>query len=71
DGCLDLKLIEIQTSFQLSPLVQLWHWSLTNSLDTRNHIQELCEEYYEDIMPIVMEKALKDVHARLDFEESP
>nr|GFC04431.1 hypothetical protein [Tanacetum cinerariifolium] len=39
----------------------------------RVNIQELCEEYYEDILPIIMEKArherLKDVHARLDFEE--
>nr|GEY29421.1 retrovirus-related Pol polyprotein from transposon TNT 1-94 [Tanacetum cinerariifolium] len=39
------------------------------------NIQELCEEYYEDILPIIMEKArherLKDVHARLDFEEGP
>nr|GEZ35855.1 reverse transcriptase domain-containing protein [Tanacetum cinerariifolium] len=34
----------------------------------RVNIQELCEEYYEDILPIIMEKArherLKDVHAR-------
>nr|GFA00053.1 reverse transcriptase domain-containing protein [Tanacetum cinerariifolium]GFA04456.1 reverse transcriptase domain-containing protein [Tanacetum cinerariifolium] len=39
----------------------------------RVNIQELCEEYYEDILPIIMEKArherLKDVYARLDFEE--
>nr|GEV29432.1 reverse transcriptase domain-containing protein [Tanacetum cinerariifolium] len=32
------------------------------------NIQELCKEYYEDILPIIMEKArherLKDVHAR-------
>nr|GEU42949.1 reverse transcriptase domain-containing protein [Tanacetum cinerariifolium] len=41
----------------------------------RVNIQELCEEYYEDILPIIMEKArherLKDVHARLDFREGP
>nr|GFC71676.1 hypothetical protein [Tanacetum cinerariifolium] len=41
----------------------------------RVNIQELCEAYYEDILPIIMEKArherLKDVHARLDFEEGP
>nr|GEX14586.1 hypothetical protein [Tanacetum cinerariifolium] len=41
----------------------------------RVNIQELCEEYYEDILPIIMEKArherLKDVHARLDFKEGP
>nr|GEW73684.1 reverse transcriptase domain-containing protein [Tanacetum cinerariifolium] len=41
----------------------------------RVNIQELCEEYYEDILPIIMEKArherLKDVHARLYFGEGP
>nr|GEX09129.1 hypothetical protein [Tanacetum cinerariifolium] len=41
----------------------------------RVNIKELCEEYYEDILPIIMEKArhkrLKDVHARLDFGEGP
>nr|GEX61896.1 reverse transcriptase domain-containing protein [Tanacetum cinerariifolium] len=41
----------------------------------RVNIQELCEEYYEDILPIIIEKArherLKDVHARLDFGEGP
>nr|GEX09197.1 aminotransferase-like mobile domain-containing protein [Tanacetum cinerariifolium] len=41
----------------------------------RVNIQELYEEYYEDILPIIMEKArqerLKDVHARLDFREGP
>nr|GEY76573.1 hypothetical protein [Tanacetum cinerariifolium] len=41
----------------------------------RVNIQELYEEYYEDILPIIMEKArherLKDVHARLDFGEGP
>nr|GEZ44694.1 reverse transcriptase domain-containing protein [Tanacetum cinerariifolium] len=41
----------------------------------RVNIQELCEEYYEDILPIIMKKArherLKDVHARLDFREGP
>nr|GEV61119.1 hypothetical protein [Tanacetum cinerariifolium] len=39
------------------------------------NIQELCEEYYEDILSIIMEKARhkrrKDVHARLDFGEGP
>nr|GFB91989.1 hypothetical protein [Tanacetum cinerariifolium] len=41
----------------------------------RVNIQELCEEYYEDILPIIMEKARherrKDVHARLDFGKGP
>nr|GEZ24922.1 hypothetical protein [Tanacetum cinerariifolium] len=39
------------------------------------NIQELCEEYYEDILPIIMEKVRherrKDVHTRLDFGEGP
>nr|GEZ92822.1 reverse transcriptase domain-containing protein [Tanacetum cinerariifolium] len=41
----------------------------------RVNIQEWCEEYYEDILPIIMEKVRqerrKDVHARLDFGEGP
>nr|GEZ25849.1 reverse transcriptase domain-containing protein [Tanacetum cinerariifolium] len=39
----------------------------------RVNIQELCEEYYEDILPIIKEKVRherrKDVHTRLDFGE--
>nr|GFA71866.1 reverse transcriptase domain-containing protein [Tanacetum cinerariifolium] len=41
----------------------------------RVNIQELCEEYYEDILPIIMEKVRherrKDVHTMLDFGEGP
>nr|GEV01603.1 hypothetical protein [Tanacetum cinerariifolium] len=41
----------------------------------RVNIQELCEEYYDDILPIIIEKTrherLKDAHARLDFGEGP
>nr|GEZ27311.1 reverse transcriptase domain-containing protein [Tanacetum cinerariifolium] len=41
----------------------------------RVNIQELCEEYHEDILPIIMEKVRhdrrKDVHNRLDFGEGP
>nr|GEV94759.1 reverse transcriptase domain-containing protein [Tanacetum cinerariifolium] len=41
----------------------------------RVNIQEMCKEYYEDILPIIIEKSrherLKDVHARLDFKEGP
>nr|GEV59584.1 reverse transcriptase domain-containing protein [Tanacetum cinerariifolium] len=41
----------------------------------RVNIHELCEKYYEDILPIIMKKArherLKDVHVRLDFGEGP
>nr|GEX87924.1 reverse transcriptase domain-containing protein [Tanacetum cinerariifolium] len=39
----------------------------------RVNIHEFCEEYYEDILPIIMEKVRhdrrKDVHTRLDFGE--
>nr|GEV57280.1 reverse transcriptase domain-containing protein [Tanacetum cinerariifolium] len=39
------------------------------------NIQEFCEDYYEDILPIIMEKVChdrrKDVQTRLDFGEGP
>nr|GFB82820.1 hypothetical protein [Tanacetum cinerariifolium] len=42
---------------------------------SRVNIQEFCEEHYEDILPIIMEKVRhdrrKDVHTRLDFGEGP
>ncbi|GJS83400.1 hypothetical protein Tco_0749941 [Tanacetum coccineum] len=38
------------------------------------NIQDFCEEHYEDILPVIMDKIRRDkrkeVHARLDFEES-
>ncbi|GJT28106.1 reverse transcriptase domain-containing protein [Tanacetum coccineum] len=38
------------------------------------NIQNFCEEHYEDILPIIMDKVRRDkrkkVHTRLDFEES-
>nr|GEX34440.1 reverse transcriptase domain-containing protein [Tanacetum cinerariifolium] len=41
----------------------------------RVNIQDFCEEYYEDILPVIMDKIRRDkrkeVHARLDFEEGP
>nr|GEX70514.1 reverse transcriptase domain-containing protein [Tanacetum cinerariifolium] len=41
----------------------------------RVNIQEFCEEYYEDILPITIEKVRhdrrKDVYTRLDFGEGP
>ncbi|GJS04064.1 reverse transcriptase domain-containing protein [Tanacetum coccineum] len=41
----------------------------------RVNIQDFCEEHYEDIMPVIMDKIRRDkrkeVHARLDLEESP
>nr|GFB07384.1 hypothetical protein [Tanacetum cinerariifolium] len=41
----------------------------------RVNIEEFCEEHYEDILLIIMEKVRhdrrKDVHTRLDFREGP
>ncbi|GJW35070.1 reverse transcriptase domain-containing protein [Tanacetum coccineum] len=41
----------------------------------RVDIQDFCEEHYEDILPVIMDKIRhdkrKEVHARLDFGESP
>ncbi|GJX41313.1 reverse transcriptase domain-containing protein [Tanacetum coccineum] len=38
------------------------------------NIQDFCEEHYDDILPIIMDKVRRDkrkeVHARLDFKES-
>ncbi|GKB78446.1 hypothetical protein Tco_0945341, partial [Tanacetum coccineum] len=39
------------------------------------NIQDFCEEHYKDILPVIMDKMRRDkrkeVHARLDFGESP
>ncbi|GJY26983.1 hypothetical protein Tco_0401709 [Tanacetum coccineum] len=41
----------------------------------RVNIQDFCEGHYEDILPVIMDKIRRDkrkeVHARLDFKESP
>ncbi|GJV18780.1 hypothetical protein Tco_1367800 [Tanacetum coccineum] len=41
----------------------------------RVNIQDFCEEHYEDILPVIIDNIRgdkrKEVHARLDFEESP
>nr|GEW37742.1 reverse transcriptase domain-containing protein [Tanacetum cinerariifolium] len=58
-----------------TPLVTTVTKPVTNPGDAdtipRVNIHELCEEYYEDILPIIMEKVRhdrrKDVHTRLDF----
>nr|GFC43777.1 hypothetical protein [Tanacetum cinerariifolium] len=62
-----------------TPLVTTVTKPVTNPRDAdatpRVNIQELCEEYYEDILPIIMDKVRhdkrKDVHTRLDFGEGP
>nr|GEV45284.1 reverse transcriptase domain-containing protein [Tanacetum cinerariifolium] len=60
-----------------TPLVTTVTKPVTNPRDAdaapRVNIQDFCEEYYEDILPIIMDKVRRDkrkeVHARLDFEE--
>nr|GEU80010.1 reverse transcriptase domain-containing protein [Tanacetum cinerariifolium] len=62
-----------------TPLVTTVTKPATNLRDVdtipRVNIQEFCDEYYEDILPIIMEKVRhdrrKDVHTRLDFREGP
>nr|GEZ31816.1 putative reverse transcriptase domain-containing protein [Tanacetum cinerariifolium] len=60
-----------------TPLVTTVTKPATNPRDAnatpRVNIQELCEDYYEVILPIIMDKVRhdrrKDVHTRLDFRE--
>nr|GEU92181.1 reverse transcriptase domain-containing protein [Tanacetum cinerariifolium] len=60
-----------------TPLVTTVTKPATNPRDAdatpRVNIQEFCKEYYEDILPIIMDKVRrdrrKDVHTRLDFRE--
>nr|GEV13237.1 reverse transcriptase domain-containing protein [Tanacetum cinerariifolium] len=62
-----------------TPLVTTVTKPATNPIDAdatpRVNIQEFCEEYYEDILPIIMDKVRrdrrKDVHTRLDFRKGP
>ncbi|GKD47357.1 hypothetical protein Tco_1272002, partial [Tanacetum coccineum] len=39
------------------------------------NIQDFCEEHFEDILPVIMDKIhhdkQKEVHVRIDFGESP
>nr|GEU36478.1 reverse transcriptase domain-containing protein [Tanacetum cinerariifolium] len=62
-----------------TPLVTTVTKPATNPRDAdatpKVNIQEFCEEYYEDILPIIMNKVRrdrqKDVHNRLNFGEGP
>nr|GEY64515.1 hypothetical protein [Tanacetum cinerariifolium] len=62
-----------------TPLVTTVTKPATNPGDTdtipRVNIQEFYEEYYDDILPIIMKKVRhdrrKDFHTRLDFREGP
>nr|GEX42263.1 reverse transcriptase domain-containing protein [Tanacetum cinerariifolium] len=62
-----------------TPLMTTVTKPVTNPRDAdatpRVNIQEFCEEYYEDVLPIIMDKVRhdkrKDVHTRLDFGEGP
>nr|GFA64857.1 reverse transcriptase domain-containing protein [Tanacetum cinerariifolium] len=61
-----------------TPIVTTVTKPATNRRDAdatpRVNIQDFCEEYYEDILPIIMDKVRcdkrKEVYARLDFGES-
>nr|GEX95742.1 reverse transcriptase domain-containing protein [Tanacetum cinerariifolium] len=63
----------------ITPLVTTVTKPATNPRDVdanpRVNIQEFCEEYYEDILPIIIDKVRrdrrKDVHTRLDFGKGP
>nr|GEY19321.1 hypothetical protein [Tanacetum cinerariifolium] len=61
--------------FGLSEPSQLLYQQVGAIRGTRVNIQEFCEEHYENILPIIMEKVRhdrrKDVHTRLDFGEGP
>nr|GEV13476.1 hypothetical protein [Tanacetum cinerariifolium] len=60
-----------------TPIVTTVTKPITNPRDAnatpRVNIQDFCEEYYEDILPIIMDKVRcdkrKEVHVRLDFGE--
>nr|GFC96413.1 hypothetical protein [Tanacetum cinerariifolium] len=60
-----------------TPIVTTVTKPVTNPRDAnanpRVDIQDFCKEYYEDILPIIMDKVRrnkrKEVHARLDYEE--
>nr|GEW55460.1 hypothetical protein [Tanacetum cinerariifolium] len=62
-----------------TPLVTTVTKPATNPRDAdatpRINIQEFCEEYYEDILPIIMDKVhrdrRKDIYTRLDFGKVP
>nr|GEW74227.1 reverse transcriptase domain-containing protein [Tanacetum cinerariifolium] len=64
---------------KITPLVTTVTKPATNLRDADAtpmiNIQEFCEEYYEDIFPIIMDKVCrdrrKDVHTRLDFGKGP
>nr|GEX79468.1 hypothetical protein [Tanacetum cinerariifolium] len=72
-----ITLKRMSTMANTTPLVTTVTKPATNPRDAdaapRVNIQELCEEYYKDILPIIMDKVRhdrrKDVHTRLDFEE--
>nr|GEU58711.1 reverse transcriptase domain-containing protein [Tanacetum cinerariifolium] len=69
----------MSTMANTTPLMTTVTKPATNLRDAdatpRVNIQELCEVYYEDILPIIMDKVRrdrwKDVNTRLDFGEGP
>nr|GEY73070.1 reverse transcriptase domain-containing protein [Tanacetum cinerariifolium] len=79
DGVLKVILRRASVMANTTPLVTTVTKPTINPVEAnfapRVNIQEFCEEHYEDILPIIMEKVRhdrrKDVHTRLDFGEGP
>nr|GEU85126.1 reverse transcriptase domain-containing protein [Tanacetum cinerariifolium] len=79
DPVLDVTLRRMSVMANTTPLVTTVAKPANNpgepNTAPRVNIQELCEEYYEDILPIIMGKVRheqrKDVHTKLDFGEGP
>nr|GEX34234.1 putative reverse transcriptase domain-containing protein [Tanacetum cinerariifolium] len=65
------------------PEIPKWKWDKITIEKTpkeadaalKANILDFCEEHYEDILPVIMDKIRRDkrkkVYARLDFEENP
>nr|GEV09563.1 reverse transcriptase domain-containing protein [Tanacetum cinerariifolium] len=77
DPTLEITLRRMSAMANTTPIVTTVTKPVTNPRDTnatpRVNIQYFCEEYYEDILPIIIDKVRRDkrkeVHARLDFGE--
>nr|GEU81540.1 reverse transcriptase domain-containing protein [Tanacetum cinerariifolium] len=77
DPTLGITLRRINAMANTTPIVTTATKPVTNPRDAdatpRVNIQDFCDEYYEDILPIIMDKVRcdkrKEVHARLNFKE--
>nr|GEV08394.1 retrovirus-related Pol polyprotein from transposon TNT 1-94 [Tanacetum cinerariifolium] len=77
DPTLGITLRRMSAMANTTPIVTTVTKPVTNPRDAdatpRVNTQDFCEEYYEDILPIIMDKVRRDnrkeVHAMLDFGE--